>query len=173
MTMTDVVVLPIDPDELTRVRRAGVDAFGRPAEQFVADDDGAPLRCCLTVSRPGERLLLIGHAPLAAPRAWQEVGPVFVHAQPCPGPVGGQTPPWFDESPRVLRAYDASGRMLYDHNRLVGAGEGVDAALRAIFAAQEVAEVHVRNVIAQCFVARAVRGDTRPTPTPCREPTGE
>ena len=153
-----MTLLPIDPADLATVRRTGRDLHGHEAEPFTEEGGGSQLRCCLHRSRPGERLLLIGHAPLAADRPWREVGPVFVHADPCPRPHDAATfPAWLDDAPRVLRAYDASGAMRYAANRVVDTGEGVEAALRVVLDDPEVAEVHVRNLLAQCFIARAIR----------------
>ncbi|MBM6399923.1 DUF1203 domain-containing protein [Phycicoccus sonneratiae] len=151
------MLLPIGPDELEVVRRDRVDAWGRRAEESTDLEGGSQLRCCLARAEPGERILLVGHAPSGIERPWQEVGPVFVHAGRCPHAADGSVPAWFDEDARVLRAYDAEGAMRYDHNRVVAAGEGVEAALREVLAHAEVAEVHVRNLLAQCFIARAVR----------------
>jgi hypothetical protein len=66
-------------------------------------------------------------------------------------------PDWFDQEPRVLRAYDAEGTMRYESNRVVDAGTGVGTALEEIFRDDAVREVHVRNLEAQCFIARVVR----------------
>lgn len=154
--MTTIRVLPVDPDQLTALRRDGRDAFGRPVQAY-PDAGGEQLRCCLRRSTGGERLLLVGHAPLRDASPWQEVGPVFVHAEPCPRPADGTVPTWFDDDPRVLRAYDARGVMRYERNRVVAAGEGVAGALADILGDPGVAEVHVRNLLAQCFVARVVR----------------
>lgn len=157
--MSTVTLVPIAPSELAVVRRTGRDLHGHAVEPFTDVDGGSQLRCCLARSAPGEDLLLIGHAPLAADRPWREVGPVFVHAGPCPVPHDPRlVPDWLDEAPRVLRAYDDGGAMRYAANRVVEAGEGVEAALAAVLEDEEVAEVHVRNLLAQCFVVRAVRG---------------
>ncbi|MGL5911437.1 MAG: DUF1203 domain-containing protein [Phycicoccus sp.] len=156
--MSIVRLGPISPSELSEVRRDGVDAHDRPAEPFAADG-GEQLRCCLARAEPGERLLLVGHAPLSVRRPWQEVGPVFVHAGSCPVPFDGTVPSWLDDGPRVLRAYDRGGAMCYRHNRVVEAGHGVEPALAEILAHDEVSEVHVRNLLEQCLVVRAVRSD--------------
>lgn len=66
-------------------------------------------------------------------------------------------PEWFDEGPRVLRAYTRRGTMHYPANRVVNPGDGVAAALTEMFLDPAVAEVHLRNLLAQCFIARAVR----------------
>ncbi|HET6968739.1 MAG TPA: DUF1203 domain-containing protein [Ornithinibacter sp.] len=156
--MTTFFLRAIDPAELAEVRSTGFDRSGHAIEPLVDAEGGSQLRCCLRRSRAGERLLLVGHAPLAADRPWREVGPVFIHASPCPGYLTpGSVPTWFDDAPRVVRAYDAGGAMIHAANRVVEAGAGVAAALDAVFEDPRVSEVHVRNLLAQCFVARAVR----------------
>ena len=89
---------------------------------------------------------------------------MFVHAGACPRrTVRASFPAWLDEAPRVLRAYGEDGAMRYAANRVVAAGEGVEAALVAVLEDPDVSEVHVRNLLAQCFIVRAVRstGATR------------
>jgi hypothetical protein len=160
--MSTVVLVAIAPSTLDVVRRTGRDLHGHPAELFTEREGGSQLRCCLSRSRPRDELLLISHAPLETDRPWREVGPVFVHARECPEPHRPENfPAWLDEAPRVLRAYDAGGAMRYDANRVVEAGEGVRAALAEILEDREVAEVHVLNLLAQCFIARAVRSSGR------------
>ncbi|HET7823006.1 MAG TPA: DUF1203 domain-containing protein [Ornithinibacter sp.] len=158
--MSTFLLQALDPTELDAVRSGGRDVAGHVPEPFHDTEGGSQLRCCLRLSRPGDRLLLISHAPLAADRPWREVGPVFVHAGGCDGWAGGvgTVPAWFDDEARVVRAYDSTGAMRYDANRLVRAGEGVAAALDDVFRDPTVVEAHVRNSLAQCFVARAVRG---------------
>lgn len=152
----EFTIKPIDRADLAAIHRTGIGAGGVPNEA-VALPAGQQLRCCLQRSRDGEQLLLISYAPLAAERPWREAGPVFVHAGECPEPFDGELPGWLDDGPRVLRAYDADGSMLYEQNRIVPAGAGVRATLEMQFAAPEVAEVHLRNELAQCYIAKAVR----------------
>ena len=156
--MTTFRLQAIDPHELAEVRSTGRDLAGHVAEPLVDTGGGSQLRCCLRRSAPGERLLLIGHAPLAADRPWREVGPVFVHEASCDGYGSTDSVPvWFDDERRVVRAYDESGTMVYAVNRVVEAGSGVTAALDGVFEDPRVAEAHVRNLLAQCFLAKAVR----------------
>ena len=154
--MTTIQIEPIDPSDLARIRDTGSGANGVPNEPIELTA-GQQLRCCLRLTEAGEDLLLISYAPLAAQRPWREAGPVFVHAGPCPEPFDGQIPAWFDDGPRVLRAYDRTGAMLYAQNRKVEAGAGVPGALEQQFDDPAVAEVHVRNDLPQCFIAKAVR----------------
>ncbi|WP_304450935.1 DUF1203 domain-containing protein [Nocardiopsis sp. YSL2] len=154
-------VHPITPRVLERLR-AGDDA-GRARKGFTDGEGGAPLRCCLRGSRAGERIMLVSYAPLRGwarergvdPGPYDEVGPVFVHAQPCHGPQGTGYPLGLHGPLRVLRAYSAQGRILGGRTVELPeerAGE-VDGILAEVFADPAVALVHVRAVVFGCFLA--------------------
>lgn len=150
-------VHPIDPQDLAEIRRRGTDLFGHTPEERVSDG-GNQLRCCLRYSRAGERLWLISHAPLTAPRPWREVGPVFVHPEPCGGyDAADGIPSFLGRRPRVLRCYTADQAMYYPGNRITRDGEDLERVLREIFSDPQVSEIHVRNLEAQCFIARVTR----------------
>ncbi|MFF0381673.1 DUF1203 domain-containing protein [Streptomyces sp. NPDC004286] len=133
------------------------DDAGRPATAVTDPEGGAPLRCCLRRSEPGERIALVSYAPLrrwaadtgAEPGAYDEQGPVFIHADPCGGPAseGGLA---FTDAHRVLRRYSPDGHIL--GGRLVTPPEDFEAALSEAFADPEVALVHVRAVEYGCFL---------------------
>ncbi|GES29546.1 DUF1203 domain-containing protein [Streptomyces angustmyceticus] len=146
------------------------DDAGRPAEPFTAREDGvpqdavgAPLRCCLREVRAGERVALVSYAPLrrwaagtgAAPGAYDEQGPVFIHAEACGGPDGaaGRYPALRAGALRVLRRYNARGQII--GGRLLEVSEDAqaafDAALAEAFADPDTALVHVRAVEYGCF----------------------
>ncbi|MBN0046346.1 DUF1203 domain-containing protein [Streptomyces actuosus] len=141
--------------EVLRELRAGDDA-GRAPSPFTDTEGGAPLRCCLRRSRPGERIALVSYAPLrrwaagtgAEPGAYDEQGPVFVHAQECTGPGNGGLA--FTETHRVLRRYSADGRIL--GGQLVRTPEGFTEGLHNAFDDPAVALVHVRAVEYGCFL---------------------
>lgn len=151
--MSTLSVHVIPADELEAARRTGHDAQGHPIEPFTSEG-GDQLRCCLRLSTPGEAVALVSYAPLRVDRPWREVGPVFVHAEACRGHDLDRLPAWLDEGPLVLRAYAADGSMAYAHHRLHDPGSDVNAAVATMLAEPGVAEVHVRNRVAQCFVCR-------------------
>jgi hypothetical protein len=163
---TGYEVRAIEPEVLRELRRR--DDAGAAREAVVDTEGGAPLRCCLRHSEAGERILLVSYAPLrrwaagtgAEPGAYDECGPVFVHAEECAGPAPGPGYPVAMHGPlRVLRAYDVRGHILggtlleLPQER---AGE-VDRALREVFADPAVAVVHVRAVLFGCFMAEVRR----------------
>ncbi|WP_330333291.1 DUF1203 domain-containing protein [Streptomyces sp. NBC_00536] len=165
--MTAHTPLAIPPAALRELRTA--DDSGRPVRPFTAREDGAPLdcvgsplRCCLRGIEAGERVALVSYAPLrrwagetgAEPGAYDEAGPVFIHADACAGP--GEAPGYPFARPgalRTLRRYDAAGHIVGGRLFEVpdDAQAGFDRALGEAFAAPGVALVHVRALEYGCF----------------------
>ncbi|POX64963.1 DUF1203 domain-containing protein [Streptomyces sp. Ru62] len=158
--MTTYTARPVPAEVLKELRTA--DDAGRPMAAVPDAEGGAPLRCCLRHSTPGELIALVSYAPLrrwaaatgADPGAYDEQGPVFIHAEECPGPAGDALP--FTNSHRVLRRYSADGRIL--GGRLVEHADAFGPALTEALADLEVAVVHVRAVEYGCFLYEVRRG---------------
>lgn len=131
------------------------DDAGRRPRVFVTEEEGAPLRCCLTRAGVGERIALLSYAPLRRwaaergvdPGAYDEQGPIFVHAGECSGAGSGW--PEGHTSHRMLRVYAPDGHIL--RGRYLAADEDPDPALREVFEDQEAAVVHVRAIEFGCF----------------------
>ncbi|MGI5131187.1 DUF1203 domain-containing protein [Pseudonocardia sp. CA-107938] len=150
MTTPTYTVHAIPSDELAQLRRTGRDVAGNAPQPFAAT--GSPLRCCLRPATPDDDVVLISHAPLREQSPWREVGPVFVHAGPCPGyDEGSGLPSELRTGPRVLRGYHSDGSLDYDAIRTVGEGEDIAPALDELLAVPGLREVHVRSATAQCF----------------------
>ncbi|MFF4268899.1 DUF1203 domain-containing protein [Streptomyces sp. NPDC001536] len=149
--MTTYTPRPITPEILKELR--STDDAGRELVPVTDEEGGAPLRCCLRRSAPGERIALVSYAPLrrwaaetgAEPGAYDEQGPVFIHAEECAGPQPDGYP--FANAHRTVRRYSAEGHIL--------GGELVDTiddnAFRNAFDDPAVALVHVRAVEYGCF----------------------
>ncbi|MDQ1038625.1 hypothetical protein QFZ75_005041 [Streptomyces sp. V3I8] len=160
--MTSHHARPIGPQALKELRES--DDAGQPCVPVQDTEGGAPLRCCLRRSEPGEWIALVSYAPLrrraaetgARPGAYDEQGPVFVHAEECrgPGPASAGYPFARPGVLRTLRRYSADGHILGGHFLEVpqAADEALDAALTEAFVAAEVASVHVRAVEYGCFL---------------------
>ncbi len=153
-------VRAVEPAVLRQLRAA--DDAGHACEPFSDPEGGAPLRCCLRPSRVGESIALVSYAPLrrwaaeswARPGAYDEQGPVFIHAEECEGPAPQDGYPFARPGAlRTLRRYDADGRIA--GGRLLeipeAATEAFDAAIAEAFADPAVALVHVRAVEYGCF----------------------
>ncbi|MFE7562723.1 DUF1203 domain-containing protein [Kitasatospora sp. NPDC057500] len=139
------------------------DDAGRAPVRSVDGTGGAPLRCCLTRARAGDRIALVSYAPLrrwaaetgAEPGPYEELGPVFVHDGPCAGPAGPGWPDGFHGGRRVLRAYDRRGHILGGELVEPDTAEAVAARL---LADPQVAVLHVRAVEFGCFMHEVRRG---------------
>jgi hypothetical protein len=142
---------PIPTPDLDEVRARGVDDLGNPVQVAAAAGEGEPLRCCLRYARPGEPIMLISYSP-AGRGVWREVGPVFVHADTCPGPTSTSLPEQLRTGPGVLRAYRPDGSMNYERNTLVAGDEDLEGELRRLLRDPDVSRVHVRTVRPQCFL---------------------
>jgi Protein of unknown function (DUF1203) len=160
-TMTRIRVAAIDPAALSELRVR--DDAGRPPRLLTDDEGGSPLRCCLRRIEPGERVALVSYAPLrrwaaqsgADPGPYDEVGPVFIHPEPCGGPAGtAGFPAVLAQGRWMLRRYAAQGHIL--GGQLIDLGPAPDpdagsAALAAALSEPDVAVVHVRALEFGCF----------------------
>lgn len=162
--MTTYRARPVEAAALKQLRQT--DDADRVPRPFTDEEGGAPLRCCLRASRAGEQLILVSYAPLrrwaaetgADPAAYDEQGPVFLHARECDGPAdpaaGGEPYPFARPGAlRALRRYDrrghiAGGRMI---ELPFDTCEAFDAALDEAFGDPEVVLVHVRAVEYGCY----------------------
>ncbi|MFZ3594587.1 DUF1203 domain-containing protein [Streptomyces sp. BH104] len=163
--MTRYTALPITEAALKELR--ATDDAGRTVRPFTASGDasvGSPLRCCLKPIAEGERVALVSYAPLrrwaaetgATPGAYDEQGPVFIHAEDCGGPAADRTGHPFARpgALRTLRRYDARGHIVGGRLLELPADDptaGIDAALDEAFGHPEVVLVHVRAVEYGCL----------------------
>ncbi|OIJ87166.1 hypothetical protein BIV25_39755 [Streptomyces sp. MUSC 14] len=162
-TTTAHTARPIAPEVLRSLRVT--DDAGRRAVPFTDAEGGAPLRCCLRRSVPGEAIALVSYAPLrrwaaetgAHPGAYDEQGPVFVHAEDCAGPADPAALP-FTNAPRVLRRYSREGHILGGRLVTDALPDAFTDALTEAFTDPEVTLVHVRAVEYGCFLYEVRRG---------------
>ncbi len=139
-------------DVLDRARElAGTDEH----HELHDESPGAPLRCCLRKAGPGEPVVLFRHAPEAGAGPYEELGPVFAHAEPCDGPATtAELPEALLHAPRTLRAYTAGGR--------IHGGETVEPGnlpdrVAALLDDPDVAQLQVRSATHGCFLFAITR----------------
>jgi hypothetical protein len=140
---------------LADVRTRGTDAYGNPFVPRTDEAGGAPLRCCLRESWPGERIGLMAWSPFPWSGPYAEVGPVFVHADACDGyPTSDRWPPAYRGRRQVLRAYGQSQSIVA---AVVAEPDEIDAALDELLARDDVDFVHARNVAHGCWMLTVSR----------------
>ncbi|HEX7349819.1 DUF1203 domain-containing protein [Brachybacterium sp.] len=180
----------IPPAALSELRDR--DDAGNALRPFVVADpsapldaEGSPLRCCLRSARAGERIALVSYAPLRRwaaahkvdPGAYDEVGPVFVHAEPCPGPelsgAMAEYPHARTGALRTLRRYDDRGQLLGGALLEIPADAtaGFDSAIDEAFADPAVALVHIRALEHGCFQFAVERPAPEEVPHPRPSPS--
>src|SRR5687767_12812935 len=133
MAPTAFEIRAIDPAELAWWRARGADRFDHPLTVAVVEEAGdAPLRCCLAEGSLGARIALAAHRPFPHNGPYAEVGPVFVHAEPCSGynPSDGY-PEAFRHRTQVFRAYGHDQRIV---GAEMVAGVEAEPAIERLFA---------------------------------------
>lgn len=152
MTSTKtLIVSAIDPVRLAAIRERGMDGDGNPVVAFPAEG-WEPLRCFLTIAEPGHPIALIAYSPLTTRSPWTETGPVFICATECAGySAVTELPARQRTGPKILRTYRADGSLNYEHITLVGKGDDIEVPLAGLLDQPDVAFVHVRALLAQCF----------------------
>jgi hypothetical protein len=155
--MAKLHVSAIDPLRLDRIRLTRRDESDNPVTPVPAAG-WEPLRCCLALAGAGDPILLISYSPFTHRSPWAEVGPVFVHAQPCGGyPATDELPEHLRTGPRILRTYHADGSLDYDDITVVDRGEDIEEHLVDLLSRPAVDTVHVRALAAQCFTYAVTR----------------
>ena len=156
MTRPRFVALPTD--SVRAVQAGRPDANGQPAERIISDGDGNPCRHCLTEIAAGLPMLVLAWRPFPALQPYAELGPIFLHAEPCARWAGEGVPPMFLEWERLLiRGYGPDDRIVYGTGRVVATGE-LAAAARELLSQPELAYLHARSASNNCYQCRIERG---------------
>jgi hypothetical protein len=148
---------PIGSQVANQVRASRRDPFGGKAEMLLASDPRFPCRHCLEETPIDSEVLLISYQPLARKTPYAARGPIFICAADCDAFKGIDAVPEIVASRTVnLRAYDASGRMLYAHSQL-SSGSEAEKHIASMLSDDRVAEVHAHTALHGCFLCKFVR----------------
>jgi hypothetical protein len=90
---------------------------------------------------------------------YAELGPIFLHAEPCERhPDSTELPAMFGDWRHVLiRGYGADDRIVYGTGEVV-APEQVTSAAERVLARDEVRYLHLRSSTNNCYQLRIERG---------------
>lgn len=149
------------PTDLVRALQSGAaDANGQVPERHISDGDGVPCRHCLAPVAAGAPFLILAHRPFPAPQPYAEIGPIFLHADPCDRYAAeAEVPPMFLKWPRLLvRGYDSGDRIVYGTGQITATAD-LTAAAADVLARTQVAYLHLRSAANNCYQARVERGE--------------
>lgn len=138
-----------------QARNASRDAYGNHLNPETQTSPGNPCRHCLHRASAGERLVLFSYSPFEERNPYNEVGPVFVHADGCERYADDATlPDDFLNRPLVLRGYDREQRI---HSVAVVVDNRTRERAEELLADPNVAFLHARSFTHGCYLFRVDR----------------
>ena len=153
-------IVPLSAEYADHIRTARVDDFGHEVIEQVATGRG-PCRVSLRPFKVGEdKRLLLSHSPFEHRNAFNQPGPIFIHAEAVePYSDVHRFPPWIKTDkvrfPLTLIGYSQSQQMVF--TQLVG-DKDVDQLIGQVFEQHpKVAYLHARNAEAGCFICKIER----------------
>jgi hypothetical protein len=152
--------IALETELAARLQAGGPDANGQPPERQVATASGLPCRHCLADIQAGEPYLILAHRPFPAPQPYAELGPIFLHAEPCRRGGGTDEIPTFLDSPEyIVRGYGSDHRIVYGTGR-VAPTRSIPTVAAEMLSDPRVAYVHVRSATNNCYHCRIERGQS-------------
>ena len=150
--MSDIRITPMPTDQAQAFWRGEKDAHGMAPERHISSGSGVPCRHCLQEVAAGAPYLVLAYRPFAEKQPYAEVGPVFLHAEPCSAYQKQREIPanvLMGES-RLLKAYSRDDRIIYGTGKIVPPEEIANYA-EALLARDDTAYVHVRSSQNNCY----------------------
>lgn len=158
--MTRFKIVPLSKEYAERIRQSKKDDFGNEVIEQIATGYG-PCRVSLQPFEPGvDRRLLLSHSPFTEQNAFNQNGPIFIHAKEVePYNDVHRFPPAIKADkvnfPLSLIGYNSKQRMVF--TKLVGDAD-VDALIVRIFEENPKVEfLHARNAEACCYICKVER----------------
>src|SRR6266571_6854557 len=154
MKTSNYRVVPLRTEVAKAARSAATSGAPDHAIIVVDSAQGYPCRHCLRWAQPGERVILFPFAAIPAGRPYSEIGPIFVHAEPCARYAATREFPADFREGRVFRAYSS------DHD-MIGAemvnGNEPEAVIEKLLQNPETAFVDARSITRGCYTFRIER----------------
>lgn len=149
MSSFQLVGLPYEPFAPLFERSDAQLSELRAQRVIASTNPGYPCRVSLRDAEVGEELLLLPYEHQSGDSPYRASGPIFVRrAAVRPTLEPGVIPDYVARRLMSVRAYDASHRMT---DATVCAGSDCAPVLHRMFAADEVAYIHLHNANRGCF----------------------
>ena len=145
-------------DRVRALQHGGPDAYGFTPERQVSDGDGVPCRHCLKNVEKGEAYLVLAYCPFSAFQPYAETGPIFLHAKACRrADDAHETPAMLARRmAHLIKGYSSDDRIVYGTGKIVPSA-ALDAEAANILKREDVAYVHVRSSVNNCYTCRIER----------------
>ena len=147
-------IVPLPTEVAEEARHVAESGAADHALIKVDSPTGYPCRHCLRWAQPGERVILFPYTSIPAGHPYSEIGPIFVHAEPCKRYSATCEYPADFRNGRVLRAYDANYNMI---DAEIVNGREPEEVIEKLFQISKIAFVDARSVSRGCFTFRIQR----------------
>jgi len=143
-------------NDAARLRRATSDDFGYPIQRFDLDRT-YPCRHCLREASAKAGMLLLSYQAPKPKSVYGHPTAIFMCASDCERFEQADAIPDIVRNRLVsFRAFRSDGMMIYDANAIVE-GEGHEAAVRRIFAREDVAYINAHTARPGCLLCHIER----------------
>lgn len=156
--MTDIRFIAMPTDQARAYQAGAPDAHGMAPERRISGGDGVPCRHCLDDVAKGEPYLILAYRPFPELQPYAETGPIFLHAAPCERAADGHGVPamLIRRAHQLIKGYGRDDRIVYGTGKIVASPDLASAA-EEILGRADVAYVHVRSALNNCYTCRVER----------------
>ena len=157
--MTTLRFFAMPTAEARHFQAGGADAYELKPERRTSDGDGVPCRHCLRDVAADEDYLVLAYRPFPALQPYAETGPIFLHAEACERAADANAiPPMLAKrKAHLIKGYGANDRIVYGTGQVVDSGV-LEAEVERVLERADVAYVHVRSAVNNCYTCRVERG---------------
>lgn len=156
--MPNLSFIAMSTAEARQFQSGGLDAYGLPPERKISDGTGVPCRHCLCDVGEGVPFLVLAYRPFPTLQPYAETGPIFLHEEPCDRAAesSAMPPVLARRKSHLIKGYGSDDRIV-DGTGAVAPSAELEVAARAILVRADVAYVHVRSAVNNCFTCRIER----------------
>jgi hypothetical protein len=156
--MADIIFTSIPSEHAKLYRDGALDAHNMTPEIHISDGAGLPCRHCQQDIEKNAPYLVLAYRPFQLVQPYAEVGPIFIHAISCDRyPETNKTPPMFlKREGYLLKGYNYNNRIVYGTGKIVMPME-ISSYACELFEQSNIAYIHVRSSLNNCFTCRIDR----------------
>ena len=158
--MKQFKIVPLSKEYAAKIRTTHKDDFGHEVIEQTATGPG-PCRVSLKPFKRGEdKRLLLSHSPFSTDNAFNQPGPVFIHADEVEEYSDiYRFPPEIKDDKKhfhlTLIGYSADQQMVY--TKLVGDNDVDELIVRIFDKHPEIEYLHARSAEASCYICKIER----------------